>query len=492
MKNIKKVILLFMPVLMLLSACEQAPEPGQMPGGETEVEMRFSAPTTYGPTRAVDQEDAIVSMQILVFSGDKDSDTFLYRRTAWQRAENMYRSTLQVADNVTLRFVANAGNILGKAVDLFEAKATWGEIKERLVMADPTTVTVAAGLPMWGEIRDATIKDEKLNTLGTVPMLRSVASLEMKMPADQSEFQLEEAWLVFAADKGYLHYSYEQVSVTGTAVEVLKPNSPASFVNQADILMSSAKGTTDIKNIYMFDNAATLYGPPTQEVKPTKIILKGTWHKDEPGARSTYYPLAFRDSGKSANDQKLQITRNTKYIIQVSKVNGDGYETMAEAKLAEDINIKYEVVPWENNGDQDIYISENYWVSLQTRTANFPRAAGFSFRINFSTNVAYTGMYLWDGSDYQTAASTASSPVIINDSNGKQFASVRLMKKSNDFTGRNYELLFNLLRDYDTPGISNTGTMKVKVGRIEFDMDMIQHDIANGDWEFGGEVVWGR
>ncbi len=481
--NIVKFFLLLAPAMLFLGSCSKE-RGGRVPGnGEKEVDMTFLTP---GASRAaIASEDALKDITLLVFDGSSTSSTFLYSRYAWRTSagENKFKTTLQIKDDVTIYFAANVQGLIKDLVDggdLAEGTTTWAEARELLTLDTPTGFDLAnKGLPMWGHKYDVDIADAPNNSLGRVNLLRAVASADVSIVA--TNFTLEKGHLVYAANKGYL--AYDPTLLSG--VQVTGPQSPADMTTTVDWSKTVAAGATDICNyFYMYDNATSL--TPSGANRPTKIILEGVWNDAAGSGATTFYPLSLRNYNSATQEyDKKQATRNNKYLIAVTGVNGDGWTTLDEAKNADDVNMEYEVVEWNENDDEDIFIDGSKYLSIKNKAVTLQYFKSTADEPNVKEIVFTTNYTL---SDIKMTFTSGGTPVANTVSNDRFKAEALSVDPDGSAgTGDEYTCFrFTALEDYDETATDNPSTLYVTVGRVSFNIIVTQAARENGDWDDGG------
>lgn len=492
--NIMKFILLLAPAMLLLLASCAKERGGETDGTEREVDMAFLAAGGASTRAAIAAEDALHDITLLVFDGSLASSRFLYSRYAWRTSagENKFKTTLQIHDGVSIYFAANVQSFLmglESGGQLVEGTTTWAEAKELLTLDTPTGFDLAGkGLPMWGHMYNVDIIDAPNNSLGKIDLLRAVASVDVTVGA--SNFTLEKGHLVYAADTGYLAYDPSLLS----GQQVTGPQSPSGMSTSVDWGKAVTGAETSICNyFYMYDNATSL--TPSGTNRPTKIVLEGTWDDVSGSGASTFYPLSFRDKVKISTDPdpaeyeyvKKQATRNNKYLILVTGVNGDGWATLEEAKNADDANMEYDVIEWNRNSDEDIYIEGTKYLSIAGKsvslqyfmsTAQEPNVE----EIRFATN--------WTLADIKMTFVSGGTPAASSVSNDRFKAEVLAVDPDGvPGSGDEYTCFrFTALDDYSAAATDNPSTLYVTVGRTSFRITVAQLSRDSGSWEDGGET----
>lgn len=461
----KYIYLLFLPVLMLI-ACKKDQSVVVLKDGEAEVEMKF--PDLMQTRAPIASEDAIYTVDLLVFDASDASNEgeaeYLYSRYAWLKSGSTYRAVLKEGEKLNVYFAINARSLID-AMNSDMASGTtytYADVKEMLVMStSPDQISLTNGLPMWGMALNRTITDAATNNLGTIKLLRSVASTDITITA--SDFTLAKGHIVYGADKGYFPYSSTNVS---TDFQTLLPEAPGTITTIKE-WNSTPTVANQINNVfYMYENDADGTGTKKQ----TKVILEGVWTGTGGSGRTTFYPLAFRDPVSNA---KHKVKRNFKYVIVITSVNGDGFGTLDEAKDAEDVNMDYEIIEWNQNNDGDIHIDGTKYFSISSKSAVLSSQTGAVSELVFKTNYALGDILMkYNESD------TGVADVIDTHNRFK----VEVLTKTVD--GNTYTC-FQITAKQGYGTSDNPATLIVTVGRIKFVIDMKQ---VQNKWELGGDL----
>lgn len=494
-----KKILLLLPVLASLGACQvTTPEPGS---SSREVEIRLS--TAKGLTRADETDETIKTVDILVFdSKDKDPEdaVFLYSRYAWLKSGDVYNAVLKVGEELDVYFAINARETITAADLKAEDNLSWSDVREKLLLtntaADP--VALADGLPMWGYRHNITLQDGVMNRFGTVKLLRAIASTDVKISDDN--FTLHAGHIVFASTQGYLPFTVDAANMDfGEHVGVDLENPQVDFKLKSPEIPTGTTTTVDfryevpvdaaepdeIKNVlYFFENE----GPVgTNGKRNTKLIVEGVW--DNPATTEvetavTYYPLSFRDkSAEEGENDRLTVIRNRKFSISITKVNGAGYPTLDEAKEGEDMNLSYEVIPWDDwtdgamvSGSEYIFLANDRNYGLQ-KTALLYRNATSTDVISFTTNIPLANFDL---------KLTNGGVVVEPDRVANECYAIRVVQDSVDADGRiSGHFEFTAKKDYVNAETNPVAMLTVNAGQIEFQIHVSQQDASPDDWNGG-------
>jgi len=495
----KKVIFCLIPALLLMASCarERVPGPGQQ-GTDRTVQIKF----TGGTTRAAVVDDAIYNLDVLVFqraSTDVAANAqYVCTRYGWSLPDGTWRTTVPITPATPanqcydIYFAVNAHTLVQAltegATPTIAVGMTYAAASPLLLLQAPSNspgVNIGAnGLPMWGLVQGRVIADQELNNLGTIYLLRSVGSTDVTVVQDGT-FTLQQGTLCYAANQGYLAYTpANTTALPGGGFQANGPEIPTAMTSGStadwtyNVQAADNNGVVGV--FYMYENDAPINTARTS----TKVVLKGVWNDPSGTGQPTYYPIALKADDGTGTMVKSQVVRNNKYVINITKVNGDGYATFDEAKAAEEVNMNYVVTVWNanmdysaTNGTQIVQLSRDKNYGLQ-RQAVLYRPAGSTDVIGFETNVPLTSFSM--ALDNGGALVNASDPTVIANS----LFSVAI---KTDASGNNY-FEFTALQNYNAAAVGNPSTLTVTAGLVKFSITISQQDYAPTDWIDGGNT----
>jgi hypothetical protein len=484
-KRILPFFFFLLQAAIFFSSCNTDEACMALRGDEAEIEMTFTQPATYATDDGTAEERAIHTLDLLVFqrqgvggSGSADDARFVEKRYARKvGTTSKYRSFIRIGDHLDIYFVANAKSLvdgLEANGELVAGTTTCAQVRQKLTLVNPADLAAnlaTKGLPMWGYLYNLTIADQVYTNLGTIVLLRSVASTDITVSA--ANFTLQKGHVVFSADRGYLPFSPANLDAT---YNVINPEIPAGMTANVDLtytIASPPASPQEIKSrFYMYENDAPVVTGTGRH--STKVVIEGLYTGSGGSGKATFYPLVFRD----ANDQKLQVKRNWKYVLVVTGVNGDGYPTLDAAKEGEDMNMDYKVIQWNGNEDDNIQIIGSKYIANYARAVEVHRKADsekkFVMRTNFTLD------------DFKLELDNGG---FFPDPNN------RTETKNNRFkvkitAGTNpEEIVFTITArlDYDPAATDNPSILKVTVGGIlEFKTTITQTNETPVDWIDGG------
>lgn len=473
----KKAIFLTLISAVLASCAIESTGPESGDSVSREVDIKLSTGNA-AMTRAV-LDETINTVEVLVFDGrgvDPDDATFQYSRYAWERSGGVYNTTLMVGTGLDIYFAINAGEIIANAA-LVKDVTKWKDVRTMLVMDGGPDAMMANNLPMWGYKHDVTLSDVDNNNLN-VQLMRSVAGASVEVTT--TNFALEKAYVAYGIDKGYLAFDHANTQMVENVPRIKTPTVPAGAGTVETGTWSVPHTQNKVENsIYLYENDFSSDATGTVAQNHTKIILSGRYNNGQ----TTYYPLSLRNA---QTGKKVVVARNRKYSIKVTKVNGDGYNSLEDAEKGEDLNINYEVIEWDNDwDDDDILVDGVRYISLspgrnsgRPRQAVMFRNAGSTDEIKLETNIPLDQITL----SLIGAPDTATGPDAVVESDRYR---VKLVEERNT-SGIHYcRLVFTALQDYT---IDENTWLTFTAGRIQSSISVSQRNAnPDEDWIEGGD-----
>ena len=382
MKTILRYLLL-LPLIAVTSCLRETFEDiGPCPcDDEKSVVLKLGLPSVapQGPaTRSIgaDQENAIVTVDVLAFKVEGGVETFQYWTEAKETASLSYSAKLRVKDyQQRLVLVANARSkvetLIGSRLDRWvdaDKEAMLAQLTIDLKGSDRWDVRDAANytpIPFWGETAPKTI-DASTNSISDAPiqMLRMLAKIEVQLDPGiaglTDAFQLQSVHVFNTNTSGRI--------VPKTGAEYIKdmvaqkaslPDPVTTVVGPAAYTDFNLPGMENIAMrgaIYLFETAAKNAGNFLEE---TCIVVGG--HYDG-GAEMSYYRLDFfnHEDGKT----HLDILRNHRYICNIVEVKGPGEPTVEEAFRAKSFNMKADIIPWNEGVIPNVIIEGQYMLAV--------------------------------------------------------------------------------------------------------------------------------
>lgn len=478
-------------ICALLTSCAKEEVPQLSGSGETTVQMTFlnAAHTRAlvpgeleGIAQGTEDERKINTLDLLIFK----NDAFQYHRHATKYgddADNTFRATLKVDDNLTVYFMANSRDLietLAEAGYLQDGSAVdWSTLRLQFIDNDPSRFVTRqedrANLPMWGVKSGLSVTENTISHWTGINLLRAVAGVDIYLDQAVNNFTFLDAYLYFVPDIGLLAPSEASYNGGGEV-------SPESAPGMRTSLTLGPVQSTDRKvahTFYLYDNdtdESTFVGEGPGIRRYTRVVVGGIYN-----GQTYYYPIDFLVDNPDGSVSYDKITRNSKYLFQIMEVTGPGYPTPEMASKEPPVHMTTHVYDWNIHDDKHVGYDGTYYISLDKKEAVVGRSIGSTNLINFSTNALSDVVTL----NFTTSANGLQTP---SDS-GLGIKNNRFsVDKVWDDTGTSIvKLKFTALADYDpVSSTSNKDAVTVRAGNVQFAISITQLNGSPGDWESGG------
>ncbi|MDR0939301.1 MAG: hypothetical protein LBN29_08120 [Mediterranea sp.] len=369
--------------LLLLAACvhDDFADPPIAKLGEREVVFSVSIPRAGRATRALGESDesTVTSVDVLAFSYDAASDSYLYA----YHSEG--RETKGSGSGITFMIKAYILPVKQKFVVLANAsrqvETLLGDVpaagddqsgmeKETFLARLRVDLTASGGqwntgdgsgnytpLPMWGESEGVTVSGSTQRISDTpIPLLRMLARIDVALSTDApgrstDVFRLTEACLYNYIPCGRVvpsatAYDGQRQRVTAPTLPINastgQPYAPVK--GPVRFTEVDADSTAMRRVIYALEAVAT-----DEREKATCLVIGGRYSAagrfDE--APVTYYRVDLYDKAAGTN---MDVLRNHLYQVLITEVRGNGFDSPEEAFRAQSANLTAEVLQWSESG----------------------------------------------------------------------------------------------------------------------------------------------
>lgn len=343
-------------VVIALTGCQKetlTPDDGTKDlGREIELTMSASMSDVVIPTRALAEPDekAITRLDVLVFKGD---DTFAY--TVQANNPTVSGSTL----SYTVRLKKSTESEKYKLVLLANLTAApsiaVGTAKEvalaAITFAPTTNWTTGTTIPMWADYPTAAVVTTSTigTSFGSTAMIRSLARVNVTNAAILT-FQLTKVWVYNSTDKARV--APQLVNYDAKNTKVTAP----SLAESTAMTAVYSKESTDNKverEIYIGESE----DKPVGDAAAVCLVLEGTF-----GETTNFYRV---DMVAADGTTSLDILRNHTYNVNITGVEGSGYDTKEDAFASMPINITVEIKVWDDAKLNDITTDGQYSLAVE-------------------------------------------------------------------------------------------------------------------------------
>lgn len=524
------VLLLVLPAAGLLSSCvddafNPSASPDPAPADNTDMYLSVSVPRTFsGSGTDADKENRIETLDVLVFRNGVGNAAGSYFVHAACKGEltaggRTFQVAMPIGEHFNIHVFANCHDAL-VAKGFYNSR---GKEMNTLLRALTTGVNINNGnisaMPMHGYISDVTISKADAGHSLTVPVLRSVSSVQVMTNLTQGgtpsnptltpgevtdadgnrNFELRELYVYFYPDSGCIApatTSYESLPAGAAdetrnvqAVSLPQAHKVSDTRQDADdypdhprpYSLISPTAVSSLGSLYFYENkpcSDTGFDQPdeTTPVATTRLVVGGVYGTDKNSdgtPKVTYYRVDFTGT----NGKLTEILRNHRYVFNIKTVGGSGYDTPDDAALGVPVNIYIEVLDWVSEVEYTDFDMQNYFYS-ETKSVRLSRNANSVQSIAVESDVE---AFRWEMS-FATENNGAS--VLSSDGNTLVNSRYRVEKA---FDGKS--LTFTALKAYDDVASSETPaeTLILKVRNLNITYRITQEDGSPDDWGNGGE-----
>lgn len=351
-----KKIGIYIFMVILVASCTSSQDEDTLQFGYTDMTFSLNVPKATQVSLKSYSESSISKVDVLMF----DEDSLYIQRF---QVSNLISSSSGITFSVRLpltskkrilHIVANGRDDSG--ADLLNFSDLSIDSKESETIPLLTTETLSANTEpeqphvMWGRIELPSVTDS--TSVSSIDMLRTTAAIDVELPTATTEngldkFSLTAFSILNTSNKARVAPSdYKSSAITPTSVSL-----PSSY-SYIDYISSSGTGlwaySSDRKStpdLYLYERENVL------DDTGVSVIIRGSYD-----GQDCYYKVWL----KNQSGDLLDVVRNHKYVIEVSKVYGAGYQTIEEAVAASySSNISVDVS--DNNDDITDIIADSYY-----------------------------------------------------------------------------------------------------------------------------------
>lgn len=367
MKYVPLQIVLIVALIWSLSSCIEEKDGISTPNGELMVKFTVNMP---GGTRSLednpDKEYMIETIDVLAFVENGNGDLiYTYAAT------NITQTSGTGTDvTVTARVKGYAQQqqfmvLVNASDELIAAGSIWG--RKLVDVANLIVCTAGDGewpahnngtgdakaLPMYGKTVPQVITTAT-GSIGTYPLVRMVARIDVTLAAIVNNFKLVNASLFNYKKAGYV--SYEQSGFNAAALPhpaATIPAVPVSGDHSGDPILeptvffgadysNDARGEI-LRSIYTYESPAI--ATDANKLTGTALVIGGYYGGDN--SKLVYYRVDIKTTDDTSTNISSGLLRNHHYKVQIQSVSDGSYLTPIEAyKGAKSIDFTVEVIPW--------------------------------------------------------------------------------------------------------------------------------------------------
>lgn len=388
--------------------------------------------------------------------------------------------------------LANVAGIYDEQERLSWRGLSYEELRERLVLdvTDRLYTSSPVSMIMWG-IADQSLVPATPNARLSVPMLRSVARVDVEVDELVGNFTLTDA------------YVYKPNDSLGI-MPLLSAYSKADRKVSAHSVPSTAAALGEAWHYAVADNRIdySIYLPEADVIMGGNAVPGDERHLDRcavvvgglfGGSDSkTYYRVDFKTGGTDPSNTLMDVLRNHRYILHITKVYGRGESDPDTAYEARTAAITADIVPWTDNNDHIVFDGAN-WASVKSKELHLLDGAGLTQLLELLSNVEPSQWTMELSSDGEiTCAETTASEL-----EGRYFS----VTKPADIEGEDVTQGGNIVittltaypASYDADGNEIAAeprmeTLTIRIAKLELVVRLYQHVFSSTSWDDGGEI----
>jgi hypothetical protein len=333
-----------------------------------QVVLRMNVPESHAGTRSIGdrQENTIVSVDVLAFKIEGGTETFDYAAVGTPVADNEAGGAAQlftVPLHIETReqrivIIANAhtqvdGVLKGTNVRGMEKSAMLSLLRFDLAGErwNAASADDFATMPMWGESLPETIRGSTTQLSAPVNLMRMVVGIDVAVDTSVAgltdKFRLRSVALYNTNTGGLIvPCAVEREMRNGNSyLYVTTPSIPADLqpygARHREPIEYNDFGAPGIADramrgaIYTFEAAAD-----TDAARAPCVVVGGIYRDD---TAPSYYRLDFLAADGTTS---LDLLRNYRYTMNITNVTGRGYATPEEAFVSRAVNMKAEILLW--------------------------------------------------------------------------------------------------------------------------------------------------
>lgn len=523
---IQGLIPLLMLALMLASCMDETLVSTTYGVDEADKDMylRVNVPRTYAMGGGATKETLIRGIDVLVFAPGAGSDHdkyFLKSVSEGTPVENgnKFQVTMPVGENLVVHVFTNCHDAIVTKGGYRAIGMEMEALLAGLTTATNNNAADASCLPMHGFLSSVQITKDAANSTLTVPVLRSVAAVqvatnatidadgsltpgEVKDPTSGKViFLLREFYAYFPTEHGrvapgmdaYVTAGADDANKTRSVDKVSLPAEAGVLPLNDKYSIISTAAVGQLGSLYLYENKHYTdngYDQPgsiagNDKVATTRLVVGGIYGDD---AKVTYYRVDIADA---ATSKLTDLLRNHKYTFNITDVAGSGYDNPDDAATGVPINITIQVIDWTDVNNNVDFDREN-WFSVDTKRIVLPRDANSVCSIHVETDVPFGGFWTLD---FDTDKNGATPPVQIAD--GAIAATIENdrykieLNRTAETPHTKATFSVTAKQAYNsipTPPASRDEVLVIKVKNLRVYIHITQADKSPDDWGNGGDL----
>lgn len=474
MKIEKTLILKWITISLLLIflSCRDENEGSNFPTGMNQGIISFSIRMPGEMQHQSDglgetEENEIKTIEILLFDSEGYTKEPIYCNTITDNELDNRIKTFSVKIPVgvyDIVILANSRSTLASILDDIQEGNSKESVLERLIVTNNTkwNTDVASStympIPLWGEKMAVTIGNQT-SLIDPIDLVRMISKIDVALTTENAKnnFKLKSIRLYNYNNKGRItpaSGNWNGTSVIAPSIPngVEKPENPELNPLIYDNQAITIEDISCLNEIYTFEASA---GSSSALQENTCLVIGGIYKDDN---SPTYYRIDFAQT-TSTSIIYLPLLRNHHYKVNITEVSGSGLTTPEEAFKTLPVNIKAEILDWDEVNISDIVTDGQYLLAVSQGKFLFTKE---------SRTTANEDNILSITTDYPTGWS-------IDRIVGTANTNISWLK-TNKTTGSTVETTeIRLLLEENATGYTRSGYIHLNAGRLTYIVEVVQN-----------------
>ena len=475
---------------------------GPSAGNSVRVEILLRAPESGSISRALTAGDETRIDNVLVLFFRKNGMTLHSvaegsKLTAKSDDDKTYTFETSFSVESALASEPFTCIVLANAADRYNADErrswrlqTYNDLQAKLTqqVTDKHHTSNTGGFVMWGKANEDLIPSTPQQKL-SVPLLRSVARVDVAVDAQVTNFTLTEVQIYKPNNRLSVMPKLDSYDVSGR--KVTAPSVPVGTAILAQNWKYDVVAGNQIDySIYIPESDVILNGDGTpgdaNHLNRCAIVVGGKY--PDGNAPTTYYRIDFKEgtpaSGGTPSGKLMDVLRNHRYNVRITQVMGRGEETPDKAYESRTADVTAEIITWTDN-NQNIAFDGTNWASVERKEVHLNDGQGVEALLQLLSNVKPSQWSM----QFSLPNGTATSAEVTNASvSGSHFEVTKPADRPDDATEQGGKLTIRTKEALPAGSQKRHEVLTIRIGRLEVVVNLYQHPYSDTEWENGGDV----
>mgnify|MGYP000009676968 FL=1 len=475
---------------------------GPSAGNSVRVEILHRAPESGSISRALTAGDETRIDNVLVLFFRKNGMTLHSvaegsKLTAKSDDDKTYTFETSFSVESALASEPFTCIVLANAADRYNADErrswrlqTYNDLQAKLTqqVTDKLHTSNTGGFVMWGKANEDLIPSTPQQKL-SVPLLRSVARVDVAVDAQVTNFTLTEVQIYKPNNRLSVMPKLDSYDVSGR--KVTAPSVPVGTAILAQNWKYDVVAGNQIDySIYIPESDVILNGDGTpgdaNHLNRCAIVVGGKY--PDGNAPTTYYRIDFKEgtpaSGGTPSGKLMDVLRNHRYNVRITQVMGRGEETPDKAYESRTADVTAEIITWTDN-NQNIAFDGTNWASVERKEVHLNDGQGVEALLQLLSNVKPSQWSM----QFSLPNGTATSAEVTDASvSGSHFEVTKPADRPDAATEQGGKLTIRTKEALPAGSQKRHEVLTIRIGRLEVVVNLYQHPYSDTEWENGGDV----